>query len=39
MDEYNFKKIERKWQEKWNDQSFMENGYLKEGKILFINYV
>ena len=32
MDEYNFKKIERKWQEKWNDQSFMENGYSKRGK-------
>ena len=32
MDEYNFKKIERKWQKKWNDQSFMENGYSKRGK-------
>ena len=32
MDEYNFKKIERKWQKKWNDQSFMENGYSKREK-------
>ena len=32
MDEYNFKKIERKWQEKRNDQSFMENGYSIRGK-------
>tara|TARA_Y100001980_G_scaffold46286_1_gene29577 strand:+ start:2472 stop:4868 length:2397 start_codon:yes stop_codon:yes gene_type:complete len=32
MNEYNFKKIEKKWQEKWNDHSFMEKGYSKRGK-------
>ena len=32
MFEYNIKKIERKWQERWNDKTFMEKEFKNKGK-------
>ena len=32
MIEYNFKKIENKWQDKWNDKAFMQKGFKHKRK-------
>ena len=32
MFEYNIKKIERKWQDRWNDKTFMEKEFKNKGK-------